>query len=87
MSEPTKYIHPSPTDKSVIFANQYIDIKRLAEEEGFNYTYLSHIFSANSPKVPGHKVGQQIADAIGMDYADFIREILLKKAEKIVESA
>lgn len=82
MSEPTKYLHPSPTDKSVIFANQYIDIKTMAEEEGFNYTYLSHIFSAHSKKIPSHKTGQVLADILGMDYGDFIRELLLKKGQK-----
>lgn len=82
MSEPTQYIHPSPTDKTVQFANQFIDIRRLADEEGFNYTYLSHIFSANSPKIPNHKTGQLLADALGMEYGDFVRELFLKKTAK-----
>ena len=81
-SIPTQFIHPSPTDNSVIFAGEYIDIKRMAEEAGFNYTYLSHIFSANSPKFPSHKTGEVIADALGMDYPDFVRELRLKKANK-----
>lgn len=81
-SVPTQYLHPSPTDNSVIFAGEYIDIKRMAEEEGINYTYLSHVFSANSPKFPSHKTGEIIADALGMDYPEFVRELRLKKAQK-----
>lgn len=76
---PTHYIHPSPTDNSVVFAGEYIDIKALSQEEGFNYTYLSHIFSANSPKFPSTKTGMLLADALGMDYPEFIRELLSKK--------
>lgn len=76
---PTNYIHPSPTDKSVVFAGEYLDITKMAEEEGFNYTYLSHIFSANSLKFPSTKTGMRLADALGMDYPEFIRELLLKK--------
>lgn len=81
-SSPTKYIHPSPTDQSVTFAGEYIDITAMAEEEGFNYTYLSHVFSAKSSKFPSHKTGQLLADALGMAYGDFIEQLLLKKAAK-----
>jgi hypothetical protein len=80
---PTNYIHPSPTDKTVVFAGEFLDIRRMADEEGFNYTYLSHIFSANSPKFPARKVGQQLAEALGMEYPEFIRELLLKKESKV----
>ncbi len=77
---PANYIHPSPTDKTVVFAGEYIDIKAMAEEGGFNYTYLSHIFSARSPKFPNIRTGMRLADALGMEYPDFIKELLAKKS-------
>jgi hypothetical protein len=79
MSRPSRFIHTSPTERSVIFAGEFLNLTEMAHETGLHITYLSHIFSANSPRVPSHRVGMMIADALGMEYGDFIREILLKK--------
>ena len=83
MTGPTRYLHEDPTPKTVVFCDEFIDIKKMAEEEGFNYTYLSHVFSAHSPKFPAHRVGQQIALALGMEYGDFVDALLLKKGRSI----
>lgn len=76
---PIHFLKDTPTEQTVIFAGEYIDLTALARATGLNITYLSHIFSANSPKLPSTKYGMRLAEHLGMKYPDFIAEIISKK--------
>lgn len=80
MSAPRHYLKSLPTEQTVTFGGEYIDLKGIAAEVDLNYTYLSHIFSANSAKLPSTNYGRKLAEALGMDYGDFITELLKKKS-------
>lgn len=82
MASPTRYIIESPTGKSVRFAGVAIDIKQMAEDTGCNYTYLSHIFSRNSAKLPSTAYGMLLADTLGMTYLEFLEQLLEQKEAK-----
>lgn len=82
---PVHFIKASPTEQSVTFAGEFLDLTSLSNETGLNYTYLSHIFSAHSSKLPSTKYGIRLARALGMDYPDFISELLSKKSAKTQE--
>lgn len=79
MASPTRFLKDAPKEQTVIFAGEFIDISQMADELELNLSYLSHIFSARSRKLPSTKYGMVLAEALGMEYPDFIEQLLQKK--------
>ena len=67
-AEPTRFIHDCPARNTPVFWGQCIDMVRLSES-GFDYTYLSKIFSGKA--VPGPSYARRLADKLGMTLAGF----------------
>lgn len=82
MASPTKHIKAKLTGRDVEFGGEYIDLKSICDSSNIDYSHLSHIFSATSPKMPSHTVGRLLAEELGMTYPDFIEALDEKKSAK-----
>lgn len=70
---PTKYIHEKPGDKTVFFCGVPLDMKRLASEQGFDYSYITRVFAGN--RLPTTIYGEKLAAALGMTWPDLYLEL------------
>lgn len=68
LAGPKFYIHQNPQPNTPQFGGEYIDMRRLSEEEDLDYSYLSKVFNGSRP--PGTRYAQRLGDALGMTRAE-----------------
>lgn len=68
MSGPTKYIHDNPSSQTPMFGGVFVDMKKLADMEGYDYSYLSKIFGGT--RQPGPKFAKRLAADLGLTVPD-----------------
>lgn len=68
MSGPTEYIQDTENPNTPKFGGVAIDMKRLADEKGYDYSYLSKIFGGT--RMPGPKFAKRLAEDLGMTLPD-----------------
>ena len=68
MTGPTEYVHDTPSVVTPLFGGVYVDMKKLADEKGYDYSYLSKIFGGT--RMPGPKFAKRLATDLGMTVPD-----------------
>lgn len=81
---PRAYIDESPTGQSVRLCGRYINLKRLADEEGLDHSYVCRIISGNRAN-PSSAYLKKVADALRMSIDDLVEAIAERKAERHAE--
>lgn len=77
---PRRYLEDNPTAGSVRFGGRYINLKRLAEGEDMNHSYLSYILSGE--RTPTFKYATKIVEALGLCGLDELFDCIAdRKAE------
>lgn len=69
MSEPAYYINEDPNPNTPTLGGVAIDMRRLSEEEGINYSTLSKVFSGT--RTPSATLALKIAQALGLTRGEF----------------
>lgn len=78
---PVHYIHPDPQPRTPCFGGEFIDMRRLADERDYDYTYLSKIFSGS--KLPGPEFAQRLAKDLGLTLPELYTHCMAAKATRL----
>lgn len=83
---PRAYLEDSPSHQSVRLGGRYINLKRLAEEQDLDPSYVTRIISGERPN-PSLSYLQKIADALGMTIDNLLTAIRERQEQRATERA
>lgn len=76
---PRAYLESRPSSQSIRLGGRYINLSRMAEDEGFDHSYLSRIMCGErTPSVP---YLTRIAECLSMTRDDLLTAIDIRKEE------
>lgn len=81
ITTPQEYIHEHPPKHAIQLGGAYVDITKLAEEQGFNVTYLSKILNGKS--IPSVPYLQRLSRALGMSMDGLLLSIDARRLENL----
>lgn len=78
---PRRYLEDNPTPQTVRFGGRYINLKRMAEGEDMNHSYLSYILSGK--RTPALEYAEKIVEALGLTGLDELFECIRDRKDEL----
>lgn len=74
-------LRTKPDGRHVRFGGRYINLSELSASEGLSHGYLTRVISGE--RTPSLTYLKRVAEALGMELADFLDAVEVLKSEKL----